>query len=1376
MSSDQENGATRQKGAEMEPNEPRANESTSSGHPRRAKKRLDRNNTDFPLRVYEELSHINHAGTPYEFLKYHQNIVRHFVTNLDIGSKGILVKHSMGTGKSIVAVAIIVDLLLASEGVPYKILVLLTKSLKENFRQNIFKYIKLRTKHEPNFALGNIPDNDIYNWIDSHFNFVTLRSSAMIRQVIKATEGAITRDLERIDKKIGRLVEIGSLDNTCMVVDEAHHLFRAIINGSQNGLRLYDMAMNAKNNKVVFMTGTPIEDDPFTIVPCFNMLAGFKLFPEDYEQFRDYFIDDANYCIKNKGKFQNRIMGLVSSVHYMDQPGKNAKIRGFSGENIGANFPEKKPTKYRFVPMEQSQYQQYQLARENETNEAVGRKTQPARMQKPKGMSVSSYRQKSRQLSNYCPPEKYRGAKFSDIKPDDLSDAEVYSPKMEAMYKDIMADEGIGLVYSQFTGTGGLGIFGRYLISKGWRMYNQNNISKITNEESPEVDGAGARGGSEIDQSWEQKGYDPKKIIDEVISQYEGIKNKRARKYMSQFLGLGQDVPRMFRGQFGGKAKKRSAVPTRHIKFKMAKPDDINNIADLIMDRIPPKKAYDLSKSKEYAGARNHAIEILREYFIKPNFILVQKSQDKVISAIMFKFSPDPAEPIEPKYNEAYVEGILNVGTPSLLEQAMRDLEDILRDMADDEHYQDLETITLRINNTSKDDHHQLLMARFMMGMDKSGRKIVNKSAEAKKDPQSSYGSGRDEDKDDLKNMHLFELEMDNPDHKTYIDQISEMWPEGIDAINRLSSRQKAGDGSIGAKILTKKAKLKAVAIYDYTDGDIVITEAYIRAPRYREAFYRLYIKYAYDNAEKAPFNKYIYIKVAKNSNLEVGFYGRFGCAKLRESPTHILYRCDLNWGKKNYLGGAWSSLISDNTLGKSAIGYMGGKKGSAKPEISRKAEKQYIGKDKYFGGLKICKLSESHHYDDIDAKYLTQANVLIYGIESEDGDHFGHIVIDISGLTGQDSHRQEKESGNGEDNITAVISHMNIKPELAENGEALKALFGLVRQMAANNGFAKIVYYAPQDVIHGFLDNIGFKKIDDNRFVMPTTRDALGAGSIIGGANAGNKAKTFAIISGQVPADERAKIVEELNGNDNIIGQKISLLLISATGAEGLDLHNVRSVYKMEPYWNKARDEQVDARGVRNDSHINQPPDKQNVQPYTYISVPPEPEKGPKPDYDAIFAEIVKNNTMAGHEDLITTDFELLIKSNLSAKIRDSFLRAIDDVAVECVLNGHKTCKVCKPNHRKLFTDNLADDAARSDPCEQYQENVVSANKIEIDGKVYFWVERPGANAFGIIVYEYSPDMAIYTEIPTNSPIFRKVVEKVKPDTSKVGELINEL
>ncbi len=413
---------------------------------------LNRNNTDFPLKLFEYLSNVKY-DIKYSFLKYYQNIARDFVANVDVGSRGLLIMHLMGLGKSILAVSIAIDMI--DERPP---IILLTKSLQDNMRDSIKKYIKLRGEFEPEYYLCRLPIPDLENWIDRKFSFVSMNANNMLKQMGKAAEGNSMEDFDAaLEKNIGEVLKMPSLDGKLLIVDEAHNLFRAITNGSKNALGLYEMIMKAKNIKIVFLTGTPISNDPFELVPCFNMLGSTAILPVDYSEFNKLFVDKANGKIKNREKFQNRIMGLTSYVNHHSSPGK---AMGVLQNTVHVEFPDELPMEVVKVNMTDHQYVMYQLARDKEREEGANKfgnkgAAQTPAMVKPKSNAASSYRVKSRQLSNYCP-----------------NTADPVSPKFKAILANVDKHKGqLGILYSQFVGMGGLGAFSKFLRSSGWKEF-----------------------------------------------------------------------------------------------------------------------------------------------------------------------------------------------------------------------------------------------------------------------------------------------------------------------------------------------------------------------------------------------------------------------------------------------------------------------------------------------------------------------------------------------------------------------------------------------------------------------------------------------------------------------------------------------------------------------------------------------------------------------------------------------------------------------------------------------------------------------------------------------------------------------------------------
>lgn len=458
--------------------------------------KLDRNNTDFPIMLFEALKQQNIGGDPkYAFLKYWQDLCRVYVTKMDVGARGLLVQHQMGFGKSILAIALAFELM--TEG---RVLMILAKSLHANMRDQIKKYIELRGKSDEEFGPARLSGADLDAWITQKFNFVSLDAGNMIEQVAKHVESQDILD-KVLDAHIGRIVgDKGppNLNGINIIVDEAHRLFRMIANGSKNGLAFYD-AVRTSTCKVFFLTGTPVASDAFEVVPCFNMLGSLPgvnsapLFPELYEEFNRLFVDPETKQLINRGKYQNRIMGLVTSISIHDDIGVDANPAFVEAiDKLRKMYPETYPLVVRKVHMTGPQYAVYQLAREREMEETKrrsgdlgshyarneGQKAPSARMTKAKSHAASTYKVKSRQYSNFCAVDQ-----LTERDPQKLTGAE--SPKFEAMYADIVARPGqLGAVYSQFIGVGGLGAFAKFLESKGWVA--ENKVSYQEEEIDPE--------------------------------------------------------------------------------------------------------------------------------------------------------------------------------------------------------------------------------------------------------------------------------------------------------------------------------------------------------------------------------------------------------------------------------------------------------------------------------------------------------------------------------------------------------------------------------------------------------------------------------------------------------------------------------------------------------------------------------------------------------------------------------------------------------------------------------------------------------------------------------------------------------------------------
>jgi len=127
-------------------------------------------------------------------------------------------------------------------------------------------------------------------------------------------------------------------------------------------------------------------------------------------------------------------------------------------------------------------------------------------------------------------------------------------------------------------------------------------------------------------------------------------------------------------------------------------------------------------------------------------------------------------------------------------------------------------------------------------------------------------------------------------------------------------------------------------------------------------------------------------------------------------------------------------------------------------------------------------------------------------------------------------------------------------------------------------------------------------------------------------------------------PAD-RYNAMKLYNRKENKTGELIKIILISPAGSEGLSLRNVRQIHILEPYWNEVRITQMIGRGIRQCSHSDLPMEDRFVDIYRYRAV----------------------RTL---KDKWTTDQYIEDLARSKSSLIQSFLDAMKEVAIDCVLN----------------------------------------------------------------------------------------------------------
>lgn len=363
------------------------------------------------------------------------------------------------------------------------ILVLSSKSLQINYRKEIYNFRKIQNE-------------DINDDIDNldNYKFITSNARNMIDKITQSNsknseKSGIKNKLEDMLSQINKQ----SLDNKVIIIDEAHNLFNSIANGSEIANSFYDMVLNAKNIKLILMTGTPIINDPFELAICYNMIIGimgdkkkkerFTLLPEYYTDFSKYFIAPSRSGILNEDKFKNRIFGLTS--YYGDFYTSDSAMsitEDLKKTAVKENYPDRLPVKFEIVPMSEIQSTHYLKSRDIEKMENYKAYSGAGISSNDKGKSSTSYRIKSRQISNIYIDDNTWNVLEKE------SDISKYSTKIQKIVNNIKEESGVGniLVYSTFLEYG-VEAVSKVLDKVGFECYDENKLKDL-NKNSEDIE------------------------------------------------------------------------------------------------------------------------------------------------------------------------------------------------------------------------------------------------------------------------------------------------------------------------------------------------------------------------------------------------------------------------------------------------------------------------------------------------------------------------------------------------------------------------------------------------------------------------------------------------------------------------------------------------------------------------------------------------------------------------------------------------------------------------------------------------------------------------------------------------------------------------
>lgn len=238
-----------------------------------------------------------------------QRLVRDYLQT-DSPYRGLLLYHGLGVGKTCASIAAAEGFLRSHK----KVYVMLPASLAPNYKREIMRCASVGNPSEMLWNLVEIPydketeDSKILHeefgltmtYIKKHKGKVwiprlpdSLRGGSLKKEkvpwkTLKAAEqqhvatfmdvyidfkyefisynGIKERQVDAIGKH--------AFDESIIIIDEAHNFISRFVNGGKVAKKLYHKLMDAKDAKVVLLSGTPIINHPFELSALLNLIRG----------------------------------------------------------------------------------------------------------------------------------------------------------------------------------------------------------------------------------------------------------------------------------------------------------------------------------------------------------------------------------------------------------------------------------------------------------------------------------------------------------------------------------------------------------------------------------------------------------------------------------------------------------------------------------------------------------------------------------------------------------------------------------------------------------------------------------------------------------------------------------------------------------------------------------------------------------------------------------------------------------------------------------------------------------------------------------------------------------------------------------------------
>ena len=258
---------------------------------------------DWTYKTFYPTKYHDHDSSKRSSLFKHQKIIRDYL-QVHSPYRGIILYHGLGVGKTRSSIAAVEGYALHNK----RVVIMVPASLAQNYKSEIIKFssvgspwmkswnivdvksnlklaealnidVKIARKHSGILCIPDIPEDFPKEYIvKSKLTWKTLSPQEktialdVLNYIVETRftfinyNGVTQKYISSLDKDF--------FDNSFVVIDETHNFISRVINGGKVSKQLFNMIMNAKNIKMVLLTGTPIINHPFELSLLINLVRG----------------------------------------------------------------------------------------------------------------------------------------------------------------------------------------------------------------------------------------------------------------------------------------------------------------------------------------------------------------------------------------------------------------------------------------------------------------------------------------------------------------------------------------------------------------------------------------------------------------------------------------------------------------------------------------------------------------------------------------------------------------------------------------------------------------------------------------------------------------------------------------------------------------------------------------------------------------------------------------------------------------------------------------------------------------------------------------------------------------------------------------------